>query len=145
MSRTATFQETVTTTFVIEECCNCGVQFAMTAAFQKTKRQNRTWFYCPNGHSQHYTGETEAERIKREAEKKIASLERSLEWEKDSFRRAAADRDAAYNSLRATKGVVTKLKKRAANGVCPCCSRYFANLHRHMTTQHPDFAAEADA
>lgn len=39
----------------------------------------------------------------------------------------------------ATKGQLTKTKKRIANGVCPCCNRSFANLERHMAGQHPDY------
>lgn len=44
--------------------------------------------------------------------------------------------------LSATQGVVTRIKNRVGKGVCPCCNRYFANVHRHMANQHPEFAAE---
>lgn len=37
------------------------------------------------------------------------------------------------------RGQLTKLKRRVSNGVCPCCNRSFADLHRHMTEKHPDY------
>lgn len=37
------------------------------------------------------------------------------------------------------KGVATRLKNRAAHGVCPCCNRTFQQLARHMSAKHPDF------
>lgn len=43
---------------------------------------------------------------------------------------------------RAQKGQNTRLKKRIAAGVCPCCNRSFANLREHMAGQHPDFTGE---
>jgi hypothetical protein len=44
---------------------------------------------------------------------------------------------------RSTRGALTKQRKRAANGVCACCHRSFANVARHMKTQHPDFNPDA--
>jgi hypothetical protein len=38
---------------------------------------------------------------------------------------------------------VTKIKNRVGHGVCPCCTRSFQNLARHMASEHPTFAAEA--
>lgn len=58
------------------------------------------------------------------------------------MRAEQAHREAAQHQSRAFKGVVTKLKKRAANGVCPCCNRTFVDLARHMAGKHPTFLAE---
>lgn len=44
--------------------------------------------------------------------------------------------------MHAARGQVTRLKNRAAAGVCPCCNRTFHQLVRHMAAKHPDFAAE---
>ena len=52
--------------------------------------------------------------------------------------------DEVFGGLSAQKGVTTRLKNRVQKGVCPCCNRYFAQLQRHMTTQHPNFAATAE-
>ena len=48
-------------------------------------------------------------------------------------------REEAEASLQATKGVVTRLKKRAIAGVCPCCNRTFQQLAAHMAHKHPDY------
>lgn len=61
----------------------------------------------------------------------------------DEISRQRQLREGVEHQLRATKGVVTKFRRRVGNGVCPCCTRTFTNLSRHMTTNHPDFKAEA--
>jgi hypothetical protein len=33
------------------------------------------------------------------------------------------------------------LHRRVGNGVCPCCSRSFTNLKRHIRSKHPDYPA----
>lgn len=133
---------TVETGFVVEECCNCGVAFAMTKAFKaeclKNRGPNGKRFYCPNGHVQWYVGETEADKLRRERDRLAQRIaQRDDEIERQRQLRADAERSAS-----AFKGQVTKLKNRAAAGVCPCCTRSFTNLRRHMATKHPTFSAE---
>lgn len=48
--------------------------------------------------------------------------------------------EAERRAHAATKGQLTKTRKRVAGGVCPCCNRSFVNLGRHMAGQHPDYA-----
>jgi hypothetical protein len=55
-----------------------------------------------------------------------------------------ADRNQAKRSLAAQKGVTTRIKRRVANGVCPCCKRTFQDLARHMAGQHPRYAEATD-
>lgn len=45
---------------------------------------------------------------------------------------------------RATKGVLTRTKNRVAKGACPCCNRYFRDVHSHITSQHPEYSGEAE-
>jgi hypothetical protein len=112
-------------------CCGeCGVIFGVSEGLMDIRRNDHRNWYCPNGHIWAFTGENEEERLKRQ-----------LSFERDRSARLAATAAQAEASLRTTKGVVTKLKKRVAAGVCPCCNRSFQDLARHMTTQHPDFAA----
>ena len=66
------------------------------------------------------------------ASKEIERTKRRVEFERNA-------RQSAEDSLVAMRGVNTKLKKRVAAGVCPCCQRSFINLRRHMTTQHADY------
>ena len=125
---------TYTGTLAIEECYKCHVVFAMPKDLQERARDRGETFYCPLGHGQVYST-TEVAKLK-------AKLAREQEWRTraEIRERAARDQaDAATRSARAYKGQVTKIRKRVGNGVCPCCNRTFANVARHMTTQHPDF------
>lgn len=57
----------------------------------------------------------------------------------DSYLMADAMLKARTNAY---KGNVTKLKKRASAGLCPCCNRHFTNLQRHIASKHPDINKE---
>ena len=117
------------------ECCNCHMAFGMTEEFYRERLRLRDSFYCPAGHAQHFTGKTEEEKLREQ----LASKERALAWEISQRRSAEAESTFRYRQLTATKGVVTKTKKKLArvnNGVCPECQRTFANVARHMITKH---------
>lgn len=108
-----------------EECISCGVVFAIPGNLQNRLQQNHASFYCPNGHSQHYTKESDAARYKRR-----------MEWAENQRDQARQQRDHAEASRRAHKAAHTRTKNRIRNGVCPHCNRYFENLHQHMETKH---------
>lgn len=119
-----------TTTGTLETmiCGECGIPFAMPEELLDWARKTPsvTW-YCPNGHSRHFPGRTMEQKLRDAKEREQATRE-LLEHEQ--------------RSNAATRGHLTRKKKqleRVANGVCPCCSRHFTNLERHMTTKHPDF------
>jgi aspartate/glutamate racemase len=111
-------------------CYSCGTTFGMESSFYQDRVRDHGEFYCPNGHRQHFIGETEAERLKRQLD-----AERSRS---EFFRRQS---ESERRSKSAIKGQLTKTKNRIAKGVCPCCNRQFSDLHRHMETKHPDYAA----
>ncbi len=114
--------------------CWCGMRHAVPeelAECQQRQHDNGERvvdIYCPLGHSYVPAGKGEAERLRerlRREERRSASL--------------LAELDQEQASHRATKGQLTKTKKRIANGICPCCHRSFVNVARHMKSQHPDF------
>ena len=111
-----------------ETCCNCGMVFAMPEDYQKRRRDDRKIFFCPSGHQQHYTGATEAERLKQE-------LERARQMRDAAEARAATANQEREQIAKAHK----RMRHRVMNGVCPCCNRTFQNLMQHMKTEHPDF------
>lgn len=116
-------------------CCKCGVMFAMPEEWQVKFRQNHEHFYCPAGHSQHYTGETEEEKLRQ----KVARLQTNIEH-KEKYELELQNRNKKLTlSCAAVRGVVTRIKNRVGAGVCPCCKRTFGCLARHMETQHPEF------
>lgn len=119
-------------------CGTCGVVYGLSSKFRSERRNDHQTFYCPNGHTQWYPGETEAEKLK----KQLDNAQKRLEWAEQG-RKVADERAAtAKRSAAAYKGKLTHVRKRIACGVCPCCRRIFENLHRHMTTQHPDYGKE---
>lgn len=126
----STILETIT-------CYRCGVLFAMPDNLMRRYQETRDTFYCPNGHGQMFTKST-AQKL----EEQLAT-ERRRRDSADARAQAALDQaDAAERSNRALRGVATKLRKRAAAGVCPCCQRTFQNVQRHMTGQHPDYVEQ---
>lgn len=117
---------------VTEECCNCGMTFGMTKDFQRRALNDRSiWFYCPRGHQQHYTGKTEAQKLRDQLERERQRTEqeqlRAQELEQEKHR---------------VKAQYNRIRKRVKNGVCPCCNRTFENLANHMKHQHPAFGDE---
>lgn len=115
---------------VVEECGVCAVLFAMPEVLRdKALADHSKGFWCVNGHKLFFQGKTEAQK-----------LQERLDDERRRSARIAADRDQIQASLSATKGQVTKLRKRVAAGVCPCCGRTFQQLARHMENKHPDYA-----
>lgn len=130
--------------------CWCSIQFAVPAAlFEYYERSNErrpgsVSLHCPLGHAMIPAGQSASQ-------KEAARLRDDLSRERQRLDQAQAevvrqrDRSAGLERrLSAKKGQLTRIQNRIGNGVCPCCNRYFANLHRHMTGQHPDWAEEAE-
>jgi hypothetical protein len=114
--------------------CTCGVLFAVPVKLLNSRRETREEFFCPNGHSLVFN-DYENKRLKKERDRL-----------KDRLAAANARADQTEASLRATKGVVTKQKKKLEKvvaGVCPVdgCHRHFKDLRRHISTKHPDYQA----
>lgn len=120
-------------TFVVEECCNCGIQFAITSDFKRRMQNSHAWFYCPVGHSQRYTAETDAEKARRERDIAKQQLARA----EDEKREAVA---AAEARARAAEAKTKRVTKRAHAGLCQCCNRTFSNVVQHMADMHPEIA-----
>lgn len=131
---------TTITTFYVDACCNCGMQFAMPTEFNNIRRNDHKTFYCPSGHPQSYQGESEAEKFRRERDR----LAQRIAERDDDLKRQRERAEAAERRSAAARGQITKIKNRVGHGICPCCNRTFENLHRHMTTQHPTFAEAAE-
>lgn len=116
-------------------CCpKCGIEYAAPKTFmEEAKKDPSISFYCPNGHPRHFS-ESEADRLRRERDR----LQQRLASKDDEIK-------AIDNLRKAALGQVTKLKKRAAAGTCPCCQRTFSNMSTHMKQQHPEFVADTGA
>jgi len=120
-------------------CGVCGIRFCVDHEWHKNLKETGCDFVCPRGCQICYR------------DNKLKQLERELqqerkrkEWAEQLARNA--DRHAVAQERRATayKGHLTRQKRRAANGVCPCCKRTFKDLARHMSGKHPEYVAEAN-
>jgi hypothetical protein len=131
---------TAWTTLEAVTCCACGTAFGMAKELRESRLQDHKSFYCPNGHSQHYAGETDEEKLRKENKR----LAQQRDWAYTARQAADERADAAEKSRAAIKGHQTRLKKRIAAGVCPCCNRSFKDLQAHMAGQHPNYVKEDD-
>lgn len=122
---------TDTITFVTMRCpvAGCGVVYALEERYQTERQRDSASWCCPNGHSLSYRGanETENERLRRD----LAAAKGNARWAQDRL-------ESEKRSHAATKGQLTKTRKRIQHGVCPHCNRTFADVARHMATKHPD-------
>lgn len=134
MSQTMTFTGKLTIT-----SCWCGMTYAIPEglySYAESEQQNgrKVTVYCPLGHQWVIAGESDLSKERRARER----LERQLACRDEDLRAERA-------SHAATKGQVTKLKKRAKAGVCPVpgCKRSFTNMADHVSTCHPDYQPSA--
>jgi hypothetical protein len=91
-------------------CCylDCGVQFTIPLhIYQQACANKERWFYCPNGHKQHFS------------EDRVAELERKLRLETERADRNLSVRNQLENDVTKLerviaywKGQVTRLKNR---------------------------------
>lgn len=121
-------------------CCNekCHVTFGLSSGhYQQCKADSSRTFFCSNGHGQHFS-ESEADKLRRERDR----LQQQMAYKNERIDDLEKSRRDLEKSNAATRGVVTRIKNRVANGVCPCCNRTFSNLHNHMQLKHPNYRKE---
>lgn len=120
-------------------CCECGIAFSVPTSWVNQKREDHTRFVCPNNHTLSFHAKSEVDQLRDQL-----TRERQRADQIDAYRRMETrEKEHAQRRLASTQGVVTRVKRRIANGVCPCCKRTFADLARHMKGKHPDYATEA--
>ena len=122
-----------------QTCSTCGVTFAMPERLVEMRMVDGLDWWCPLGHRWHYTTGLSAVEAERERAEKLRN-------ELDMTNRLLAGRDEDIKQERrshaATKGQLTKARKRAAAGVCQWCNRSFEDLARHVASKHPEECAD---
>jgi uncharacterized Zn finger protein (UPF0148 family) len=131
---------TYTGKLTVTTCPECFVPHGIPRELYADRLNNGGSVYCPNGHKWHFIT-SEVDKLRR----KLAAAEQQRDWARSAQTAERDQRQAAERSASSFKGQATRLRNRAAAGVCPCCNRTFANMARHMSGQHPGFAAESDA
>jgi hypothetical protein len=121
-------------------CCQCGIIFGLPASLEESLRKSHDWFFCPAGHTQHFTGESDVERLQKEK----AALQKKLEWAQRSAQLATDEATKTAKKLDRANKERKALKKRIKEGLCPCCHESFPNLQTHMQENHPDFEQQEE-
>lgn len=121
------------------QCPTCFIGYAIPNRMHQANVDGTTkdGWYCPNGHHL-IIRESQVDKLRRERDRAKQDV---AFWE-DQWRETKDQKEAAERSASAYKGQVTKLKRRAKAGMCPCCKRSFVNLAQHMATKHPDMDPE---
>lgn len=131
---------TITEEMEVTNCIDCGMAFAYPKDYDRRRREDHKNFFCPSGHQQCYMGKTEAEKLRDQ----LAQKQVIIDDERRRGDRLASELRSANFKVNAERAAKSRLKHRVGRGVCPCCSRSFENLRRHMQTKHPEqLAAES--
>jgi hypothetical protein len=124
------------TTLETLTCGECGILFAVPDWWLRRRRSGDDGtrdFCCPNGHCRVFTDETEAAKLRRELERE----RKRREWAETNERSQREMAEQATRRASSYQGHFTRIRKRAANGVCPWCHRSFVKLAQHVAIKHP--------
>jgi hypothetical protein len=125
MSATMTYSETLVVTH-----CWCGIAVAIPENLHRwMHKSDKNHCHCPVGHEFVFNNTLEEQ------------LEEARQQRNEALQRVRATRDLLHAEERshvATKGHLTRVKKRVHRGVCPHCNRSFEDLRRHMRSKHKD-------
>ena len=129
------------TRLIEKKCPVCGVVYGLDEELYNARNEGRIkeGWCCTNGHSLNIS-DRKIDQVRRERDR----LQQQLARKDDEIAATLEQAATAWRTATAYKGQVTRLKNRAAAGVCPCCNRSFQNLARHMKTKHPAFKDEPD-
>ncbi len=89
-------------------CCNCGVSFWIAERHNSDLIASKDTFYCPNGHSQSYVGETEKEKYNRMLKQKNERIEFYSKRVSEEF----SEKERLKKSIVGYKGVLGRYKKK---------------------------------
>ncbi len=136
-----TFNRLQTYTIIACPDQKCGVTFAINNEYRNRRVEDHRSFYCPSGHSMSYGEDNEAEKQRKRADR----LARTVEAREEEIRTEQRRLEIERRRHAATKGQLTKTRRRAEHAMCPVegCRRSFANVAKHVANQHPNFKAKA--
>ena len=112
------------------ECSECGATYGLAREFIESRRGDGNWWFCPSGHRQHFTGKTHAQ--------ELGEVRDDLARQRRATSQARAESATERRRHSATKGHLTRTKRRANGGVCLDCGRFFKQVERHRTKMHPE-------
>ena len=130
--------QVVSLTLEVVTCFECSFTFGLEQSFEKKLRNNHKSFFCPRCRaSQYFPGESDEQKLRRQ----LGNEKKARLQEQARHDQTKATLRTAKRSHSATKGQMTKLRRRIGVGVCPCCNRTFRQLARHMQSKHPEYGS----
>ena len=126
-------------TFVPVTCGQCAGVYALSARYHQNAAEKGTSWNCPYCRTGWGFSSEGGENAKLRRKVERAEADRDF-WSKYSSEREQ-ERDRARHQRDGFKGAMVKAKRRVGKGVCPCCSRSFANVRRHMESKHPGYGS----
>lgn len=130
--------KTYTGVLHIVSCYSCYMDFGIPEDFYDRLKKQRTkgCFICPScGCRQHFIGESEETKLKRQ----LANSQEEMNRAREQRQRVVNELETTCKQRNALKGHLGRVKKRAATGTCLCCKRTFQALSTHMLKQHPEY------
>ena len=115
---------TVTRTIEVESCVTCGTPFGVEEQLLDRLKRDKTYYYCPNGHTQHYMGKSFSAQLADAQEQANAATQKTRQLEE------------------LLKAVEARRDRRSKWGMCQHCHRHFQNVERHMGSKHPEIGAK---
>lgn len=131
------FKVVVENEFRAIRVAGCGHVVYLGVEHQAELRRTHRSFWCTIcGNTNVYKGESDIESLTRQLTSKQDMLDTARQQRDDEL----VKRRTVERRLTAQRGATKRIKNRVGNGVCPCCTRSFANLRGHMATKHPGYS-----
>lgn len=142
---TTTIHTQVTLTII--QCPHCAGSFGISEGYYNEAKRvggfKQCWT-CPYCKTERGFGKGQTALEIEALQTKLKAAEENAQFYRDRRDYMEKEADHFRRSRDGIKGVLAKVKKRVAHGVCPCCNRSFTDLRRHMESKHPEFAHESD-
>lgn len=117
-------------------CYRCAVKFGMPDSIYERRKADHDSFWCPNGHEQHFTGQTPDQKRIAELEREVQFARSDAEHQRSSRKWAETRAKGANIAAGKAKAAQRRLIARVHAGVCPHCNRTFKQLAAHMKSKH---------
>lgn len=117
-------------------CYRCGTAFWIEGALYQRRCNDHASFWCPNGHEQHFTGESADKRRIRELEQRIATEQEEAARQRRMREHAETRLKGANIQTGKARAALKRTITRVHAGVCPHCNRTFKQLAEHMKAKH---------
>jgi len=131
---------TIGTELKVIQCGECGGIYALNKRYVDKKWEDGGYWTCPYCKNGWGYGESEMDRLK----KKLSKANNDSTFLSNRLAREKASHEQTQMSLRGHKAAKTRIINRISKGVCPCCNRYFKDLHKHIENQHPNYCKQEE-